>query len=326
MSDFWKGKNVFVTGADGFIGSWVAKELVGRKANVTVIVRDIKKEACFDLHGLRPKVNVVQGDIVDLAVLERSIAEYEVGYVFHLAAQAIVGIANKSPLSTFESNIKGTWNVLEACRKKESVKGLVVASSDKAYGVQEKLPYTEDSPLLGTYTYDASKACADILAKSYFATYGLPVAITRNANTYGGADMNFSRIVPDAIRCLIKNETFNIRSNGEPERDYMYVKDAASSYLALAENISRKEVRGGAFNFGTETPIRVVELFKKIAKIFGKPSATVKILNESRNEIPRQYLSTEKARKILGWKPAYSLDGGLKETIDWYKLYFKTKN
>lgn len=323
MNDFWKDKNVFVTGADGFIGSWVAKELVEKKANVTLVVRDMKKNSCFDFHGLRPKVNIVQGDIVDLAVLERAVTQFDTDYVFHLAAQAIVGIADKSPLSTFESNIKGTWNILEACRKKDAIKGLVVASSDKAYGVQEKLPYTEDSPLLGTYTYDASKACADILSKSYFATYGLPVAITRNANTYGGADMNFSRIVPDAIRCLAIGETLKIRSDGNPERDYMYVKDAANSYLVLAQNLSRKEIQGQAFNFGTETPIKVVDLFKKIAKIYGKPNAPLKILNQSKNEIPRQYLSIEKAKKLLNWKPKYTLDTGLKETIEWYSEYFK---
>ncbi len=319
----WKEKNVFVTGADGFIGSWIAKELVDQKANVTILVRDLKKNAAFDLHGLRDKVNLVQGDLVDLPVLQRALSQYEVESVFHIAAQALVGIANESPLSTFESNIKGTWNLLEASRKSKSVKGIVVASSDKAYGVQEKLPYTEDMPLLGLYPYDASKACTDILARSYFATYGMPIAVTRNANTYGGADMNFSRIVPQAIKSIYDGESFLIRSDGKLQRDYMYVKDAVSGYLMLAENISK--VKGEAFNFGTETPIKVIDLFKKIAKVYGKPNADVKILNEAKNEIPKQYLSSAKARKVLSWKPKYSLDDGLKETIDWYKGFFGKK-
>ncbi len=326
MKSFWEEKNVFVTGSDGFIGSWIAKELVEKKANVTVLVRDMKKEACFDLHGIRSKLNIVQGDLVDLQVMERAFAQYQAEFVFHLAAQALVGIANKSPLSTFESNIKGTWNLLEACRKNDSVKGIVVASSDKAYGVQDKLPYTEDSPLLGLFPYDASKACADILARSYFETYGLSGAVTRNANTYGGADMNFSRIVPDAVSCLIKDKEFLIRSDGKPQRDYMYVKDAVNGYLVLAQNLQKKEVKGQAFNFGTETPVTAVDLFKKTAKLFGKPNAKYRILNQSKNEIPKQFLSTKKAKNLLGWKPAYSLDEGLKETIDWYKNYYKTKN
>ena len=326
MNNFWSEKKVFVTGADGFIGSWVTKELQEKNADVTVLVRDLKKNACFDLHDLRDKINVVQGDLVDLGLIERTLAQYETEYVFHLAAQAIVGVANKSPLSTFESNIKGTWNILEAARRRDPIEGVIVACSDKAYGIQEKLPYTEETPLMGLFPYDASKACADILARSYTKTFDLPLAVTRNANTYGGADLNFSRIVPDAIRCLIKGQTFKIRSDGNPERDYMYVKDAASSYLVLAENVKRKEVKGQAFNFGTETPIKAVDLFKKIAKIYGNPEAKMQILDQSKNEIPKQYLSISKAKKVLGWKPKYSLEQGLKETIEWYNSFFKNKS
>lgn len=319
----WKEKNVFVTGADGFIGSWVAKRLVEEGANVTILVRDMKKNAAFDLHGLREKISLVQGDLVNLPVLERAFAQYEVEHVFHIAAQALVSVANESPLSTFESNIKGTWNTLEASRKSKSVSCVVVASSDKAYGAHEKLPYTEDSPLLGIYPYDASKACADILARSYFATYGLPVAVTRNANTYGGGDMNFSRIIPQAIKSLYEDKPFLVRSNGQLERDYMYVKDAVTGYLILAENIDKNEVKGQAFNFGTEQPIKVIDLFKKIAKAYGKPNVEAKILDEAKNEISRQYLSSKKAQKILGWKPKYTLEEGLKETVEWYKWFFE---
>ena len=324
-NNYWSGKNVFVTGADGFIGSWVAKELVEQKAKVTILVRDLKLGLGFDLHGLREKITIVKGDLVDLQVLQRALNEYEIDSVFHIAGQAIVGIANKSPLSTFESNIKGTWNILEACRLQTAVKRIVVASSDKAYGVQKELPYTENSPLLGLYPYDASKACTDILARSYFTTYGLPVAVTRNANTYGGGDLNFSRIIPDAIISLIEGKKFKIRSDGTPERDYMYVKDAVKGYLTLGAALDRKEIQGQAYNFGTETPVKVVDLFDKIAKLLGKPEEKAQILGQAKNEIDRQYLSTSKAKKDLNWEPKYSLEKGLKETIEWYKNYLSSR-
>lgn len=322
MDNFWKNKNVFVTGADGFIGSWVAKALAERGANVFVIMRDIKRVCSLDLLGLRDKVEVVHGDIVDYSCVERIINEKNIDCVFHLAAQAIVGVANKSPLSTFESNIKGSWNVLEACRV-NNVKRAVVASSDKAYGIQKKLPYTEESPLLGAYPYDASKACTDILARCYHASYNLPVAVTRNANTYGGGDLNFSRIVPDAIISLLEGKQLIIRSDGTPERDYMYVKDAADGYLLLAENLDRKEVQGQAFNFGTAKPISVLGLFGKIIKLAGKDDVKPKILGTAKNEIDRQFLAVDKAKDMLGWKPRYSLEEGLKETIEWYKSNLK---
>jgi len=318
MADFWQSKNVFVTGADGFIGSWVAKTLIEKGANVFVIIRDIKRVCSLDLLKIRGKVEIIHGDIIDLPCVERIMNEKEIDSVFHLAAQAMVCIANKSPISTFESNIKGTWNVLEACRLNNNVKRIVVASSDKAYGVQKELPYTEDSPLLGTYPYDASKACADILAKSYSVTYDLPIAVTRNANTYGGADLNFSRIIPDAICSILKNKQFVIRSDGTLQRDYMYVKDAVSGYLTLAENLDKTGVKGNAFNFGTSTPISVIGLFDKIAKLMGK-NVKAKILGEAKNEIDRQFLSIEKVKKTFGWQPKYSLEEGLKETIQWYK-------
>ncbi len=318
----WKGINVFVTGADGFIGSHVAKALAEKGAEVVTIVRDIKKTSNIDVLDIRDKITVVNGDIVNFHDCERIMNEYEIEFCFHLAAQAIVGPANRSPLSTFESNIKGTWNILEACRTSKTFKGLVVASSDKAYGQQKKLPYTEESPLHGYYPYDASKACAEILARCYFMTYKLPLAITRNANTYGPGDMNMSRIIPDVIMKLLNNEQPVIRSDGTPERDYMFIKDAVNAYLVLAENLNRRYVAGEAFNFGTGKPISVLELYNRIIKIMGK-NAKPKILGEAKNEIDRQYLSIEKANKIFGWKPEYDLDSGLKETIEWYKNYLK---
>lgn len=321
-NNFWEGRNVFVTGADGFIGGWLAKTLADSGANVAVVVRDIKKKSSLDIMQIRGKVNIVLGDIIDYKICERIINEYKIDTCFHLAAQAIVGIANKSPLSTFESNIKGTWNILEACRINGSVRRIVVASSDKAYGSQKNLPYTEESPLLGLYPYDASKACADIIAQSYFKSYGLPISITRSANTYGGGDMNFSRIIPDMIVSLLQGRQPVIRSDGTPERDYMYVKDAVYAYLTLAENLGRKEIMGQAFNFGSGKPVSVIQLYQKIASLLIK-NTKPKILAKAAREIDRQYLSIEKAKKALKWQPKYSLDEGLRETIEWYKDYLK---
>lgn len=317
----WKNANVLVTGADGFIGSHVAKELIERKAEVVTIVRDIKKRSNIDLLNLKKNITIVHGNLINYQDCERAINEYDVDFCFHIAAQAIVGQANRSPLSTFESNIKGTWNILEACRISKTVKGLVIASSDKAYGQQKKLPYTEESPLNGYYPYDASKACQEILARSYFMTYSLPLAITRNANTYGPADMNFSRIIPDVITRILKNEQPVIRSDGSPERDYMYIKDAVNAYLTLAENLHRKDVAGEAFNFGTSKPISVIRLYERIIKLMGK-NFKPKILGEAKNEIDRQYLDSTKAKKVLDWEAKYTIDEGLKKTIEWYKGHF----
>lgn len=317
----WKGLKVLVTGADGFIGSHVAKALIDKGAEITTIVRDIKKRSNIDILDFKKDVNIVHGNLISYEDCERTINEYDVGFCFHIAAQALVGPANRSPLSTFESNIKGTWNILEACRLSKTIKGLIIASSDKAYGNQEKLPYTEDSPLNGYFPYDASKVCGEVLARSYFMTYNLPLAITRNANTYGPADMNLSRIIPDVITRLIRDEQPVIRSDGTLERDYMYIKDAVNAYLTLAENLHRKEVVGQAFNFGTGKPVTVLGLYQKIIKLMGK-NVKPKILNQAKNEIKRQYLDSRKAKKILNWEAKYNLDSGLRETIDWYKNFF----
>ena len=318
----WKGTKVLVTGADGFIGSHLAKALVEKGAEVTTIVRDLKRKNNIDVLEIKDKINIVHGDLINYEDCERAINEYDIEFCFHIAAQAIVGPANRSPLSTFESNIKGTWNILESSRISKTVKGLVVASSDKAYGQQKKLPYTEDSPLNGYFPYDASKACAEVLAKSYFMTYKLPLAITRNANTYGPADMNLSRIIPDVITRLIRNQEPIIRSDGTPERDYIYIKDAVNAYLTLAENLHRDDVIGQAFNFGTGKHISVLDLYNKIIKLMDK-NAEPKILGEAKNEIDKQYLDSKKAKKILNWVAEYDLDSGLKETIEWYRNYFQ---
>lgn len=321
----WKNKKVFITGADGFVGGWLAKVLVEQGAHVVILVRDMKRELAYKLFHIDNRLTQVMGDLRDYDLLERILNEYSIEVCFHLGAQTLVQIANQSPVSTFESNIKGTWHLLEACRKTEGIKGIIVASSDKAYGVQKNLPYTEESPLLGLYPYDASKACTDILARSYAVSYGLPVAVTRNANTYGGGDLNFSRIIPDAICSILEDREFIIRSDGTPVRDYIYVKDAVSGYLVLAEKIDEPGVRGEAFNFGTQHPVSVLALFEKIVKIYGKPHIKPKILGTAKNEIDEQYLAIDKAKKILNWKPKFNLEAGLKLTIDWYKEYLKNR-
>ncbi len=322
--NFWKDKKVFITGADGFIGGWIAKTLIEKEANVTVVIRDTKREDSLDLHNIRKKVNIVKGDIVDYPLMQRIMNEYSIQYVFHLAAQPLVEIATRSPLSTFESNIKGTWNILESARLTKTVEGVIVASSDKAYGNQEKLPYSEDQPLQGIYPYDASKVCTDVLTRSYFISFGLPVIVTRNANTYGGGDLNFGRMIPGAIISSLQGKEMNIRSDGTPERDFIYIIDVVNSYLSLAENIKNKNVVGNAFNTGSGNPIQVIDLFKLVTKLTGN-KIEPKVLGEATNEIDKQYLSTEKIKKTIGWKAKYTLEEGLKETIEWYRNYLVKK-
>lgn len=320
----WKDQRVFVTGADGFVGGWLAKTLVEKGAYVVALVRDEKKESALDLHGIRKKVIVVKGDICDYHLLKRILNEHSINYCFHLAAQAIVGIANQSPLSTFETNIKGTWTILEAVRELQSkqFKGMILASTDKAYGIHEKLPYTEESELRGIYPYDASKVCADVLARCYAKMYHLPLAVTRKANIYGGADLNFSRIVPDAIRSLIEEKELLIRSDGTPQRDYLYVEDAVEGYLTLAEQLHRDEVRGKAFNFSSGKPVSVLEMVNAVVAVYGK-EIKPKVLGEARGEIDAQFLANEKAQQVLGWKPQHTLEQGLAKTIEWYKSYLQ---
>jgi len=321
----WKKENIFITGGDGFIGAWLAKAFTERGANVIILVRNLEKEFTYKVFNLEDKTTQVQGDLADTQLLERVLRDYSISSCFHLAAQSIVGIADQSPVPTFESNIRGTWNLLEACRNMNTLKRIIVASTDKAYGQQKKLPYTEKSPLLGLYPYHASKACEDIIAQSYSFSYRLPIVITRNANTYGPGDLNFSRIVPDAIRCVLQGKEFVTRSDGTPERDYMYVEDAVDAYITVAEQIDKKGVKGEAFNFGTGKAVSVTYLFKKIAQLCGKPDLEPKILGTAKNELDRQYLATDKARQLLGWKQSYSLEQGLRRTIEWYRDYLKIK-
>ena len=318
-SSFWLDRPTFVTGATGLVGSWLVKRLVEAGADVVCLVRDWIPRSEVVQQGLFEHVKVVRGDIRDQAVLERVLGEFEIDTVLHLAAQTIVTIANRNPISTFESNIAGTWNLMEACRRSPKVKQIVVASSDKAYGDQDILPYSEETPLQGEHPYDVSKSCADLIARTYALSYDLPVAITRCGNFYGGGDLNWNRIIPGTIRSILRGQRPIIRSNGEYIRDYFYVEDGAAAYMLLAEKLANEPaLRGEAFNFSNEIQVTVSEIVAKILHLMDsilKPD----IRNEVSNEILHQYLSAEKARNLLSWKPLFNLDDGLDLTIKWYK-------
>lgn len=322
MSDFWENRNVFITGGTGFLGSYLTEELISRKANIVSLVRDWVSSSRFIFTDAYKKTTVVRGEIEDYALLERILNEYEVDSVFHLAAQTIVGTANRNPISTFKANIEGTWNLLEACRRNPLVKRVVVASSDKAYGIQDKLPYSEDTPLQGTHPYDVSKSCTDLISNTYANTYELPVCITRCGNFYGGGDNNFNRIIPGTIRSILFNERPIIRSDGSYIRDYIYARDAVSAYMLLAEKMEDKSLHGEAFNFSNEIQVTVLELTRKISSLMGREDLEPIIQDQASHEIRHQYLSAEKAKKMLGWNPLYTLDEGLQETIEWYKNFF----
>ncbi|QJB29714.1 GDP-mannose 4,6-dehydratase [Limnospira fusiformis] len=324
MNDFWRDRSVFMTGCTGLLGGWMVTELVQRGAKVTGLVRDSVPQSRLYTDNWSDKINIVRGCVEDLPTIERAIAEYQVDTVFHLGAQTLVGVANQNPLGTFEANIKGTWNVLEACRRVGGVSRILIASSDKAYGDQEILPYNETAPLQGQHPYDVSKSCADLISRTYYVSYGLPVCVTRCGNFYGGGDLNFNRIVPDTIRSALREQPVTLRSDGSYIRDYFYVKDGVLAYLHLAEQMERKEIWGEAFNFSNELQITVLELVQKILAVMNKNHLQPVILNQAKNEIKHQYLSAEKARQMLSWQPQYSLESGLKETIDWYQKFLHT--
>ncbi len=313
---------MFVTGCTGLLGSCLVKELIDQGANVTGLVRDtVPKSNLYQGEQVK-QMNIVEGVLEDLDVIERALGEYEIDTVFHLAAQAIVGVANRNPISTFEANILGTWNILEACRRHPLIKRVIVASSDKAYGDQPTLPYDENMPLQGKHPYDVSKSCADLLSHTYFNTYGLPVCITRCGNLYGGGDLNFNRIIPQTIQLVLNGEAPEIRSDGTFIRDYFYIEDAVEAYLLLAEKMEELNLAGEAFNFSNEIQLTVLELVEKILKAMDS-DLKPKVLNQGSHEIKHQYLSAEKARKLLNWTPAHTIDEGLEKTIEWYKAFFQ---
>jgi len=321
-SAFWLDRPTFVTGATGLVGGWLVPRLLGVGAEVVCLVRDWVPQSELVRSRTIERVKVVRGDVRDLATLERALGEYEIDTVIHLAAQAIVGIANRNPVSTFETNVQGTWALLEAARRSPCVKQVVVASSDKAYGDQETLPYDESTPLRGEHPYDVSKSCADLIAHTYGKTYGLPVAITRCGNFYGGGDLNWNRIVPGTIRSVLRGQRPIIRSDGNYIRDYFYVEDGAAAYMLLAESLAnRPELRGEAFNFSNETRVSVLQLAERILALMGSDLA-LDVRNEATNEIRYQYLSAAKARTMLNWSPLFDLEAGLQRTISWYREFF----
>ncbi len=312
---------MLVTGATGLVGSWLTRRLNEAGADVVCLIRDRVPRSELVRSGAIERVKVVRGDVRDRELLERALGEYEIDTVIHLAAQAIVGIANRNPISTFETNIRGTWNLLEACRRSPSVKAIVVASSDKAYGDQPNLPYDEDTPLEGRHPYDVSKSCADLITRAYAESYGLPVAVTRCGNFYGGGDLNWNRIVPGTIRSVVRGERPMIRSDGQFVRDYFYVEDGAAAYMLLAEQLyARPELRGMAFNFSNELQVTVLELVERILRSMNS-TLTPDVRNEASNEIRHQYLSASRARQLLNWSPLFTLDQGLERAVAWYQEY-----
>jgi CDP-glucose 4,6-dehydratase len=320
---FWIDRPTLVTGATGLIGGSLVPQLTTRGADVVCLVRDWVPQSELVRSGFIEKVKVVRGDIRDQQMLERVLGEYEVDTVIHLAAQTIVGIANRNPVSTLEANVGGTWSLLEACRRSPTVRQIVVASSDKAYGEHTELPYTEAAPLQGKHPYDVSKSCSDLIAQAYAKTYELPVAITRCGNFYGGGDLNWNRIVPGTIRSIVRNQRPVIRSDGQFVRDYFYADDGALANITLAEKLAeQRELRGEAFNFSNEQQITVIELVNQILSLM-KSNLEPEIRNEATNEIRHQYLSAEKARRVLGWQPVFTLAEGLQRTISWYEIFLR---
>lgn len=318
---FWQDRPVLVTGGGGFLGGWLVRALLRRGAAVVCLLRDRDPRSFVRRRSLRRRIVSVRGDVTDGLLLERILGEYEINTVFHLAAQALVPVANCNPLSTFESNIRGSWTLLEACRRSPLVGEIIFASSDKAYGAQDKLPYDEGMPLQGLYPYDASKACGDILAQSYAATFGLPVVITRCGNFFGGGDTNYNRLVPGTIRSLLRGKRPLIRSDGKFVRDYFYVEDGAEAYILLAEKLaSDAALAGEAFNFSFERPLKVRELVEMISTVVGTNLEPL-VLGEASGEIRDQYLSAAKARRLLGWQPLFSMEKALRRTVAWYRRH-----
>lgn len=323
-SSFWRDRPVFVTGGTGLVGVWLIRRLVEAGADVVCLVRDWVPQSELVQSRLIEKVKVARGDVRDQALIERVLGEFEVDTVIHLAAQTTVPVANRNPVSTFETNIAGTWSLLEACRRSALVKQVVVASSDKAYGDQETLPYDENMPLQGLHPYDASKSAADLIAQTYAHSYNLPVVISRCGNFYGGGDLNWNRIVPGTIRSVLRGQRPVIRSDGKFVRDYFYVEDGAAAYMLLAEKLAGdRALIGHAFNFSNEIQVTVLDLVQKILNLM-QSSLEPDVRNEAVNEIRHQYLSAEKARRLLNWSPMFTLDEGLTRALEWYRNFLET--
>jgi CDP-glucose 4,6-dehydratase len=323
----WKDHRVFVTGATGFIGSWLVRRLLEQGAYVAVLIRDWDPQSQLISSGDVQRTRVVDGALEDYATLERAINEHEPDTVFHLGAQTLVGPALRNPLPTFESNIRGTYNLMEACRIHSGiVQRVVVASSDKAYGEAERLPYSEDMPLQGRHPYDVSKSCTDLIALTYAWSYGLPVTITRCGNVYGGGDLNWSQLVPGIIRSVLSDQRPVLRSDGSYTRDFIFVSDVVNAYLLLASRTTEKGVQGEAFNFGLQSRVTVMDMTLAVLRLMGRSDLRPMIRNDAKREIKDQSLDSSKARNLLGWAPTYSLEQGILETIHWYRDFFGDKS
>lgn len=319
---FWRNRNVFITGGFGLLGSALVEELHAAGANITLLKRDhAASSRLFSLPAYH-HANIVQGDFEDYDLIYRALNEYEIDTVFHVGAQPIAPVANRAPLPTLKANIMGTANVLEAARLSPLVKRVLVASSDKAYGPQPVLPYTEEASLKGTHPYDVSKSCTDLIAQMYWNTYKLPVCVTRCGNLYGPGDLNWQRVIPETLEHLYNGEAPVIRSDGKFIRDYFFVRDAAHAYMRLAEEMERPEIVGQAFNFSTGNRFTVIDIVKKVAEAMGRTDLEPVILNQAKAEIVEQTLSSEKAKRLLNWAPEYTVEEGLAETAAWYKNYF----
>jgi len=315
----WREVRALVTGGAGFIGSHIARALVKRGAEVFVLDRKFGPSSSFSLMGLEGRVTRIEGDVRDKDAVLEVLASCSITHVFHLAALAVVGEAARAPSVAFDVNVRGTWAVLEAARAYGGCEAILVASSDKAYGEQPRLPYTEDMPLLGSDPYSASKACADIVARSYGLTYDLPVVVVRASNAYGEGDVNMSRIVPSVVVPALRGKRPVLRSDGTLLRDYIYVGDLAEAYLALAERAKEEGVRGEAFNVGSGRPLSVLELTRAILRAVGREDLKPVILGEARGEISRQFVDISRIKERTGWEPKTSLEEGLRRTVEWYR-------
>ena len=316
--DHWRERNVLVTGATGLLGGWLVKELLERRARIVALARDSAPRSLFERDGLADRVEVVHGSVTDRALLRRTICEYDIATVFHLAAQSIVGVAHTDPIGTLETNVAGTWNLLEAARHSQ-IREVVVASSNKAYGASSNLPYLETHPMDGLFPFDVSKSCADLICRMYAVTYGVPVCVTRCGNLFGGGDLNFTRAIPGVIRATQRGERFVMRSDGSCIRDYIYVRDAVYGHLLLAETMAANPtLRGDAFNFSLEVRLTVLELVEQVLTLMGRTDLAPISQNIATDEIREQYMVADKARRELGWSPQFTMEQGLRETIAWY--------
>ncbi|MBI4719045.1 MAG: GDP-mannose 4,6-dehydratase [Planctomycetes bacterium] len=326
MAHSWQGRSVFVTGATGFLGGWLVKELYARGARIVALIRDYMPHCMLVREGWMERVIRVHGSLADRDLLRRTLCEYEIDTVFHLGAQTLVGVGKVDPVGTLEANVAGTWNILEASRQAGRVKEIVVASSDKAYGTSHQLPYRETHPMQGEFPYDVSKSCADLICRMYAVTYGVPVAVTRCGNLFGGGDLNFSRTVPGVIMATLQNERFRIRSDGRYVRDFLYARDAADAYLTLAERMrTDRTLIGEAFNFSLELHLTVLDVVGQVLRLMNRTDLQPIIENVASNEIREQYMSAQLARERLGWSPRFGMENGLRETIGWYTEFHQSQ-